>query len=361
MSKKLKNTLLAFGSSLLIQAPAMATDQPEGMNKRKPSTQQTEKTVQDDVSLTEDTGKPSPKKTISRMPPEVWAHIASFADNASIAHIAGTDKEKRNYFSKPKVIEELKRKLYVEPEIDENGEYKTVSQVLGELSEDFREEINDADVKKKYGDGIFKDKLADGYEVVIKDKSITDDDLKHLKNVKHLDLSGCRNITDAGLKHLSENLTNLQSLNLSHCHHITDEGLKDLAKYLTNLTHLDLSWCIKITDEGLEILTNLIKLQILNLTWCDKITDEAIKNLPQNLKSLNLSDCRKITDEGLKKLEKLTKLQNLDLSGCYEITDAGLKHLSEKLTKLQSLDLWAGGNITYSAKQSLRDRGVRVS
>jgi hypothetical protein len=312
MSKKLKNTLLAFGSSLLIQAPAMATDQPEGMNKIKPSTQQTEKTVQDDVSLTEDTGKPSPKKTISRMPPEVWAHIASFADNASIAHIAGTDKEKRNYFSKPKVIEELKRKLYVEPEIDENGEYKTVSQVLGELSEDFREEINDADVKKKYGDGIFKDKLADGYEVVIKDKLITDDDLKHLKNVKHLDLSRCHQITDEGMKHLPQNL---KSLNLSDCR--------------------------KITDDGLMHLNSLTNLQSLNLSG-------------------NALFRGKISNAGVKHITKLTNLTHLKLAHCDHITDEGVKDLA-KLTKLQSLDLWAGGNITYSAKQSLRDRGVRVS
>jgi DNA-binding PadR family transcriptional regulator len=156
-------------------------------------------------------------------------------------------------------------------------------------------------------------------------------------------------------------------LNLSHCHHITDEGLKDLAKYLTNLTHLKLSYSLSITDDGLMHLNSLTNLQNLDLSGCYEITDAGLKHLSENLtnlQSLNLSGNAffrgKISNAGVKHITKLTNLTHLKLAHCDHITDEGVKDLA-KLTKLQSLDLWDGGNITYSAKQSLRDRGVRVS
>lgn len=68
--------------------------------------------------------------------------------------------------------------------------------------------------------------------------------------LKHLDLSWCRSITDAGLRRLRE-LPALEHLSLRGCNKTTDTGLLYLAKLLS-LKHLELCACELITDTGLQ-------------------------------------------------------------------------------------------------------------
>ena len=116
---------------------------------------------------------------------------------------------------------------------------------------------------------------------------ITDDGLKHLKNVHTLDLWDCEEITDDGLKYLK----NVHTLYLRGCRKITDDGLK----YLKNTHTLNLSGCRKITDDGLKHLKNV---HILHLNGCKKITGDGFKHL-KNVHTLELNGCKKITDDGL--------------------------------------------------------------
>ena len=55
----------------------------------------------------------------------------------------------------------------------------------------------------------------------------------------HLNLNGCKNITDAGVQPLS-GLVSLQVLKLGHCENITDAGVQSLSG-LVSLQHLNLS------------------------------------------------------------------------------------------------------------------------
>ncbi len=159
--------------------------------------------------------------------------------------------------------------------------------------------------------------------------------LKHCRNCESLDLINS-NITDTGLKKLSQNLTHLTSLNLKNCQQITDQGLTHL-KNLTSLQSLNLSGCKKITDQGFAHLKNLNSLQSLDLRHT-KLTDQGLAHLKNlnSLQSLDLCSCD-ITDQGLAHLKDLTSLQSLNLSFC-DITDQGLAHLKD-LTSLQSLNL----------------------
>ena len=85
--------------------------------------------------------------------------------------------------------------------------------------------------------------------------------LGQLKQLRHLDLSVCSLITDAGLEHL-RNLDNLQHLNLSRCSLITDAGLEHLCN-LDNLQHLDLSDCNLFTWRGIVCI--LARIRHLNI------------------------------------------------------------------------------------------------
>ncbi|MCE3254987.1 MAG: hypothetical protein K0R25_481 [Rickettsiaceae bacterium] len=167
-------------------------------------------------------------------------------------------------------------------------------------------------------------------------------------NLKRLNLSNYRNLTDKALRHLS-GLAKLKSLDLSHCYKITGEGLQ----HLSRLENLNLSGC-GITDEGLQHLSGLFGLQNLNLSSCHKITGEGLQHLSGLviLQDLNLSGCYRLTNEGLQHLPGLVGLQKLNLSTLVNLTNEGLQHLSG-LVGLQSLDLSWSKNLTNEGLQHL--------
>jgi hypothetical protein len=179
---------------------------------------------------------------------------------------------------------------------------------------------------------------------------ITDKGLIYLpKKLNCLDLSFCV-ISSEGLKHLPSTLTILTIISLSDNRVIIDdEGLKYLP---SNLIYLNLSDG-DITDEGLKYFPSKLKtlnlrkckslngkglkylsstLTDLNLSSCENITDEGLKYLPSNLITLDLAFCKSLNGKGLKYLP--SNLTDLDLAFCENITDEGLKYLPSNLTKL---------------------------
>ena len=62
---------------------------------------------------------------------------------------------------------------------------------------------------------------------------------EHCPGLRALDLSGCVNVTDAGLTHLAR-CTQLATLNLCGCNKVTDAGLAHLAR-CTQLAKLNLA------------------------------------------------------------------------------------------------------------------------
>jgi len=102
-------------------------------------------------------------------------------------------------------------------------------------------------------------------EVDLTDSPITDTDMeifRSLSSLEHLTLNGCRQLTDAGLAHLSS-LSQLRLLSL-HGVRMTDAGVPPLTE-LSNLEVLTLSQT-QVTDAGLLPLTKLPKLNDVDLT-----------------------------------------------------------------------------------------------
>ena len=142
------------------------------------------------------------------------------------------------------------------------------------------------------------------------------------KGLQSLDLSSCKKLTDAAaLKKLP---TGLLSLNLIDCWKLTDAAID---KFPAGLQSLDLSRCKQLTDASID---NLPKdLQTLYLDYCGKLTDAAMDNLPIGLQSLNLYGCTPLTDAIIDKLP--AGLQTLGLSGCEKLTDAAIDKLPKGL------------------------------
>lgn len=124
------------------------------------------------------------------------------------------------------------------------------------------------------------------------------------------------NTTDENLK-----LVKVRKLDLTRCQNIEGWGLF----YLRNITHLNVSGCNAIANVGLTFVSKL-PLHTLNINGCETITNEelnALIGLPLN--TLKMSNCNSVTHlESLKKLP----LTYLDISCCENIRDCALTSIS---------------------------------
>ena len=126
----------------------------------------------------------------------------------------------------------------------------------------------------------------------------------HCPGLRALDLTGCEEVTDAGLRHVAR-CAQLASLNLRSCNKVTDAGLRHVAR-CAQLASLDLRGC-RVTDAGLK-----------HVARCAQLA------------SLNLSDCYQVTDAGLRHVARCAQLASLDLSSCFEVTGAGIAQLKQQ-------------------------------
>lgn len=199
-----------------------------------------------------------------------------------------------------------------------------------------------------------------------------------IPDLESLNLSGCYNITDAGLgQALLHRLLTVHELNLSLCKQITDYSLSRIAIYLKNLRVLHLGGCSVITNAGLFVISyGLVKLKSLDLRSCRDLSDQGIAHLAgigdtvtnqgnvalehlclqdcqkltdtalryislglKNLTKVNLSFCSSVTDSGLQYLAKMPSLRKINLASCDQVTDTGLAHLARGGSRITSLDV----------------------
>ena len=155
-------------------------------------------------------------------------------------------------------------------------------------------------------------------------------------------LSGEGQMTDELLADLCRRVETLTALGLSGCKGVTDEGVRHLAK-LPSLEHLDLTGT-SVTDAGLQVLRHLPRLRTLSLAW-NHVTGEGVGVLAHcdELEDLSLW-VPQAGDAALRALAGKRKLHHLGIA----LTDAGLPLLHE----LPVFKSWEGGQ----AELSLLDR-----
>ena len=133
--------------------------------------------------------------------------------------------------------------------------------------------------------------------------------------LKQLNLNG-NLITDAAITAIANNCGDLEELRVSCCENITDAALRVVR--LPKLTTLDLSGCSEISDAGLiELSRQCTALKSLNILGTS-ITDAAVSAVARNCPDIDdlRVDSADITDESIKLLAKhCAHLSNLDLDG----------------------------------------------
>ena len=169
------------------------------------------------------------------------------------------------------------------------------------------------------------------------------------KDIEVLKLYYLSKITSAGFEYIGRNLCKLKYLHVAKCKGMNDNNLKLITKSNKNLSHMNLLGCENITSEGYNYLrTNLHELKELNVgafigDYNINITDENNKIITKSnnsLESLNISRCSKLTRDGIKYIgENLNFLRDLNLEDCHNVVDNLIKLITAKNKKLMNLNV----------------------
>ena len=124
-------------------------------------------------------------------------------------------------------------------------------------------------------------------------EDITDATLIHLtqhcRQIENIDLSGCP-VTDMGLSILSLNFPHLHTIVLRKCAHITDAGLLHISRNMPGLVKLVLSGT-SVSDSVLQALaTNNPLLNELELTGCKLVTKAGVQRLMSSIPGINCTN-----------------------------------------------------------------------
>ena len=140
-------------------------------------------------------------------------------------------------------------------------------------------------------------------------------------------------MTDDLLEDLSRRTRTLSALGLSGCTQITDAGVRHLAR-IPSLRYLDLTGT-SVTDDGLQVLRDLPELRTLSLAW-NRVSEAGISVLARcdELEHVNLGSSTGIGDAAIRALAGKRNLRDLRIA----LTDAGLPRLHE----LPAFKTWQG-------------------
>ncbi|KIY98511.1 hypothetical protein MNEG_9454 [Monoraphidium neglectum] len=148
--------------------------------------------------------------------------------------------------------------------------------------------------------------------------------------LRHLDLSGCLEVTDAGLAPVAA-LAALRELVLHNCMKIA-AGAVEAVSRLPALRALSLRGCSQLGDHHIAaLLRGAAALEELSLQTCNGITGSCLASLPSRaprLADLNLSHCMRLEERHLHHLSRLPALRRLDLAGCMAPGAQGLACLA---------------------------------
>nr|XP_009296243.1 F-box/LRR-repeat protein 13 isoform X2 [Danio rerio] len=164
------------------------------------------------------------------------------------------------------------------------------------------------------------------------------------RRLRHLNLSGCSQITVDGFTSVAETCNSLQQIVLNDLPTLTDICVQVLVSRCRMLTVISLLESLNLSDVAFKAVAEVIDLTKILIEGNDVITDSSVKALCRSclkLSELHLSCCPRVTDACFKTLGNLTKLCNLNISGCFKVTDMGLHYITEgpSAGQLRELDL----------------------
>lgn len=176
---------------------------------------------------------------------------------------------------------------------------------------------------------------------------ITDEGLvssvSSFSQLRQLNLRSCAQVSDRGITALSS-CPNLESVNLWYTNqgHLTDAGIEGGLRHLKNLRHLNLSNCSELTNASFtSVIARLTKLQTLECANVVELTDEGMLSLADlgQLEVLDVAGCYRISDSGMTVVKHFPHLTSLNCWYLNALTDHTLQFSLVSLTGLKMLNL----------------------
>lgn len=192
---------------------------------------------------------------------------------------------------------------------------------------------------------------------------LRDEDVKEvitlLPKVEKVNLNGCRQLGDAGLRHVLHvaDRAQVRSVSLYWCVRLTNSSALTLSK-LPSLRHVNLSGVKHWTDPSVAYMcSKLPHLVELDLTRNENVREKTLQALGEHcprLKVLRLYACSKFGDDGIEALARgCNELQVLDMTGGHNITDRAIQALAVHCPRLEWLNLTWCVQLTDDALHAL--------
>jgi hypothetical protein len=174
---------------------------------------------------------------------------------------------------------------------------------------------------------------------------------------------------------IGEGCHNLEDLNLSGCSEVTDLGLKSLDKLGETLKCINFSGCIKVTDEGMRMMFQLGQEEDavdLGETGgfgdTGTLFDDMEDGLPaatRKLEKIILCNCVEINNDGIEAMAKASpNLKVLNLFGVSHVNDRGIKAIAKSCKELTMLVLSGVLRVSNGSRKSrvprVTDTGLRM-
>lgn len=188
------------------------------------------------------------------------------------------------------------------------------------------------------------------------DSTLTDKGVTHFarcSRLEHLRLESCHRLTGDCIAPFGKTCTKLKRLRLIGFRDRTYfKALVNVISMNPDLRHLELSVTRYVTDAGVQMLANACsKLQELILTTCPEVSDRGVDYLTstcKDLRCITLSGANLVTDAGVQLIAaRCSHLYHLEISRSSIVTDTALKSVSRCLPYVKSLTFNSCNRITH--------------
>jgi hypothetical protein len=176
----------------------------------------------------------------------------------------------------------------------------------------------------------------------------------HLSHLS-LSLAWTSNVTDASVVALASCCPLLTHLTLKSSN-VTDEGVKLLVK----LRHLDLQSSQRITGSTAHCCVQLETLVLRNCFFVRELAVEALAARCHHLRHVDFAGCRNVSDAAVRALATdCRQLRHVDLGYCIHVSDDGVGALAAQCDHLEYVDVTACYGVSSMGRVLIQSKGAR--
>lgn len=194
-------------------------------------------------------------------------------------------------------------------------------------------------------------------------KNVTDEGVRLISqfctSITSLTICECTQLTECSIIYILASLHNLVTLNLWGCTVLSNACIQLLLRHSTSLQSLEFAFCRQLIDGGLANISNCSSLKSIQLDSCSLLTDLTLNELgSSHITSMNIRKCSKMSSEAIENcLKKCSTLSILSLAHC-QVSSQVITQLPFLCPALKSLDLSGIQHLKKENMQAILDSEI---